>query len=361
MSELTKTPDMVRASVSSIYSDLLRKRSIEREQKEELKRIQKEEKKQRREEKSAEKKENMTKEERRQAEVDAWKEIVVGLTGDDLDYSSPKKGKKKYRKWIDDKDNSTKMKSDAVKKPKKRNYQKEFAPELNMLKALVAEQNRFSADLLKRYQNAAGPNTKDAAPPNKTIVELMSTINASRANSLGMLREIGNLKKTIADLYMKQKKLDADIHGSGGVSDADIALMGSDIASSIFGDSQPLNQSFQTAAAPPMPPVQTGGSIQSERPQYEFTGSSFNPDEWDGGPEFDGNTNSVLYESIPHQVVVEWHKNDGKARFKAVRTDTGEELVGAPLPIGDPSKLRIDEEKMRVKGQFDEIYPLEIK
>ena len=50
------------------------------------------------------------------------------------------------------------------------------------------------------------------------------------------------------------------------------------------------------------------------------------------GPEFDGNTNSVLYESIPHQVVVEWHKNDGKARFKAVRTDTGEELVGAPLP-----------------------------
>lgn len=363
MSDINRTPDMVRASVSSIYSDLLRKRTIEREQKEEMKRVKEEEKKQRKSEEKAEKKENMTKAERRKAEIDAWKEIVVGLTGDDLEYTSEKKGKKKYKKWIDDSDTSSTVKQE-VKKPKKRNYHKEFAPELNMLKALVAEQNRFSADLLKRYQNAAGPNTKDAAPPNKTIVELMSTINASRANSLGMLREIGNLKKTIADLYMKQKKLDADLHGSGKVSDLDIGLMGSDIASNIFGDRASGQSSFQTAPMPPMPSgsQQSGytGTTQETTP-HEFNSSTFDPSSWDGGPEFTAETESVIYETIPHQVVVELNESQGEARFKAIRSDNGEELVGAPLPTSDPTKLNIDKDKMRVKGQFDEIYPLILK
>lgn len=361
----TQSSDMIRASVSSIYSDLLRKRTIEREQKEEMKRLKREERQQREAEKKEEKLENMTKAERRRAEIDTWKEIVIGLTGDDLDYVDDKKPKKKYRKWIDD-DSQTGVKSDTVKKPKKKNYQKEFAPELNMLKNLVAEQNRFSADLLKRLQFAAGPATKDAAPPNKTIVELISTINASRANALGMLREIGNLKKTMADLYMKQRKLDADLHGAAGVSDTDLALMGSSIASTLFGDDapSPQQQSYQPYVAPSMMSPQARAEAASQTNEsstdvYATSTSTFDPSTWEG-PSFDANTRSVLYENIPHEVVVEWHKDSGEARFKAVRNDTGEELVGAPVPTTDPSRLTFNETDMKVKGQFDEIYKLEI-
>ena len=90
------TSDDIRASVSSIYSDLLRKRAIEKEQKAELKRLKEEEKKQEKEEKKEKKSENMTKKERQQASLDTWKEIVVGLTGEDLEYSSERKPRKKY-------------------------------------------------------------------------------------------------------------------------------------------------------------------------------------------------------------------------------------------------------------------------
>ena len=365
------TSDDIRASVSSIYSDLLRKRAIEKEQKAELKRLKEEEKKQEKEEKKEKKSENMTKKERQQASLDTWKEIVVGLTGEDLEYSSERKPRKKYRQWINDDQSTNSVSPTKTKKPKKRNYQKEFAPELNMLKTLVAEQNRFSADLLKRYQNAAGPNTKDAMPPNKTIVELISTINASRANALGMLREIGNLKKTMADLYMKQKKLDADLHGASGVSDADIALMGSDVASSVFGGSagMPIMPSYN-------PPAENVSSSSTQVNAYNYTpgdvpsmtaspvqptqgSSTFDPSSWDG-PELEGAAGAVVYETIPHHIVVEWRKDEDKARFKAVRNDNGEELVGAPIPAADPNKLVFNEQDMKVKGVFDEIYPLEI-
>ena len=64
--------------------------------------------------------------------------------------------------------------------------------------------------------------------------------------------------------------------------------------------------------------------------------------------------------TIPHEVVVEWHKNDNLARFKAIRSDTGEELRDCPVPETDPSKLKFNESNMTVKGEFDEIYKLEI-
>ena len=361
------TQENVRASISTIYSDLLNKRRIEREHKEELKRMEKEAKKEKKKEEKEKDEANMSKKERRQAELDSCKEIIVGPTGDDLEYSDSTKSKKKYRKWIDDESDQSNLTVAKPKKQKKKNYAKEFEPELQMLKSLVADQNRFSADLLKRYQNAAGPNTKDAMPPNKTIVELISTINASRANSLGMLREIGNIKKTIADLYMKQKKLDSDLGSGSNIGSTDIGLMGSNIASQLFGDfstpqqsqgvQSPVNGESQTQYQPGSPIVASTTS-----PGVDFNGiqasSSFDPSTWEG-PDL-GESNYTTYEAIPHHVVVEWNKPNNIARFKAIRDDTGEELVGAPVPTSDPSKLAFNEKDLKVKGEFDEIYPLEI-
>ena len=92
----SNSPDEIRTSVSSLYSQLLEKRREENEIKEEKKR-QKAEEKQILKESSKDDSENkedvtkMTKKQKRQAEMDAWKEIIVGLTGDDLDYVEEKK------------------------------------------------------------------------------------------------------------------------------------------------------------------------------------------------------------------------------------------------------------------------------
>ncbi len=371
----------VKASVSSLYAALLSKRQAKKEMEEEQKRMEAELKEQEKADKEAEEP-KLSKKEKRQKELDAWKEIVIGLTGDDLEYSSKKKNKKKYRKWIDDDDVNAVL-TQKQKKPKKRNYNKEFEPELNMLRTLVAEQNRFTADLQKRFQNAAGPASKDAMVPNKTLVELASVIASGRSNSLGMLREIGGLKKTIAELYMKQKKLDSDLAGgSGNFEGSDLGLLGSSIASSVFDDSFGTPANVPNQPAPNYVPQGGNGnefnpainlqysqgysqapgfSPQTQGTTTPFAGESviqaqpFDPNSWEG-PDI-GDSYSK-YESIPHTVVVEKDRSTGNMRFVAIKDEDGSEFIGCPVPTSDPTKLKVNETDMTVKGEFDEVYKL---
>ena len=365
-------------SVSSLYAELLNRRRSEKAHKEEEKRMRKELKAQEKEEKKAQEKEEpkLSKKEKRQNDLEAWKEIVIGLTGDDIEYSEKKKNKKrKYRKWIDDDDTGSSL-TQKPKKIKKKNYNKVFEPELNMLRTLVAEQNKFTTDLQKRFANAAGPATKDAMPPNKAMVDLASVISSGRTNSLGMLREIGNIKKTVADLMMKQKKLDFDTGSikSSGMGDTDLTLMGSNIASSIFGDingaAVPVdNQPTQPAMNIAMPNVQSANifatppTSQPQQPQYqqpqaqEPMFSSFDPDTW--GADTVQDTSYAVAEATPHSIYLEKNKETGDMRFVAVRDDNGEYLENcSDLPTSDPSRLKINEKDGTVKGEFDEVYKI---
>ena len=368
MEKQTNSEDQVKASVSSIYAQLLSKRKSERAMKEEQKRMERELKEQEDVDKKAEEENEpkLSNKEKRQKELDAWKEIVIGLTGDDLEYTPKKKSKKKYRKWIDDDDINAELEKRKQKKPKKKNYNKEFAPELNMLRALVQEQNRFTADLQKRFQNAAGPAAKDAMIPNKNLVELASVIASGRSNSLGMLREIGSLKKTIAELYMKQKKLDSETAGSSDFNSSDMGLLGSNIASSMFADNPFVNinpigggnvSANPSSTANSYSPVSIQGAPTQEefRPaEPQVTVTAFDPNSWEG-PELDNSYSN--YESTPHTVVVEKNRNTGNMRFVALKDD-GSEFIGCPVPTSDPSKLRVNEQDGIVKGEFDEVYKL---
>jgi len=327
------------SSMASIYSDLIKKRQSDKEAKEEQKRLEKEAKKIEKE--GTEEDRPKTKKEKRQAELDAWKEIIIGLTGEDLDYVPQKKNKRKYKKWIGDETDNVVLTSKPSRK-KKKNYNKEFASELNMLKTIVTDQNKFTADLQKRYQNMAGPNTKESMPLNKTHVELAAVINNARNNSLGLLREIGNIKKTIADLYMKQKKLDAEL-GGGSLADSDLGLMGSSIANSMFNP----GGSF----APSMP---TDSPIMTAAPPSTIF-PSFDPSDWSGDGLIDDHTR---FENIDKSIVVEWHQESDKARFKAIRNDTGEELIGCPVPTC--SIKAIDPNNKVAKDDFDQVYKVEI-
>lgn len=382
MSKANTTSEDVKVSVASIYGSLLEKRKKEKEEKEEAKRKAKEEAEANKADDKDDDNKVLTKKERRQKELDNWKTVVIGLTGDDLEYfdSKKKKNKKKYTKWIDtDLTGGSNVDKDKPKKSKPKNYNKEFAKELNMLQALVVDQNKFTNDLQKRYQTMVGPNTRDASPLNKTEVELAGIVNNARNNSLGFLREIGNIKKTIADLYMRQKKLNADLGGlTSNISETDLGLLGSGIAATLYGDSGaqysnpagpqvPFNgttsaTSQQQYNSQPQPqysnlsPSQQNNQVVSVAPGIQI--EAFDPQSWDGGGlELDP---QVQYESIPHDVVVEWDKNKDEARFKAVRRDNGEELIGCPVPTVDPSKLVFNEKDHTVRGQFDESYKLEI-
>ena len=342
------TAEDVRSSVSSLYSSLLAKRQQMKEQEEqaEAERRAEKEKKYIREDGT-----KMSKKERRQLDYDNWKELVVSLTGDDLEYTNKgKKGKKKYPKWIDDEtDTITTVKQ---KKPKKKNYNKEFEPELNMLRSLVADQNKFTADLQKRFINAAGPATKDASPLTKNVVDLATAITSGRSNSLNMLREIGNLKKVIANLYMEQKKME-DKFGGNSQDTTDVGLLGSSIAASMFNNPVSYTEpstSFAPVVTPQQPVVQQQVPVNTA-PVIE----EFDPNSWDG-PQL-SNTFAAT-ETIPHTIYVEKNNTTGTMRFVALRDDNGEELPGCCIPTTDPSTLVINEKENTVKGQFDEVYKI---
>lgn len=359
----------VQESVASLYSKLVEKRQNERIEKEEKKLLEKEEKRRKEEEKKLDEDgTKLSKKEQRELELDSWKEVIVGLTGEDLEYSNSKGSKKKkYGKWISDENGESAALIAKPVKKKKKNYAKDFEPEINMLKTIVADQNRFTADLQKRFQIAAGPSTKDAMPINKTIVELAAVLNSSRSNSLGLLSQIGTMKRNVAELYMKQKKLDADTAGAGFGNSQDIGLMGSSVAASIFNTSA-RNDISPTSPypyeAPSVPQTtneyQTEGPQNSSQPERQVVqGTAFDPSTWDSAGIGSG-VDVVQFENIPHSIVVEWHRAESKARFKAIRDDNGEELLGCPVPTSDPSKLTFNEVDKTVKGQFDEMYKLEI-
>ena len=375
------TSENVCSSIASIYSELLSKRKQEKEAKQEKKRLEEEQRELEKEAKEKEKDEGvkLSKKERREAEFENWKEIIIGLTGDDLEYSSEKKPKKKkYRTWIDD-ENDNSVITVKPKKVKKKNYNKEFAPELQMLKNIVADQNKFTADLQKRFNTMVGPATKDAMPPNKTMVELASVINAGRSNSLGMLNAIGNMKKVIAELYFKQLKEEGA--NAGAMGSGDMALMGSSIASSLFADNIVLPSSntgnyYASTTQPSDSTTQTvtyQGDINSSNPTatampvstipvaapMEPRVQEFDPSSWDGPENLKINA-SVQFETIPHSIVVEKNQSANTMRFKAVRDDTGEELVGCPVPTYDVRNLKVNEKDLIAKGQFDETYKVEI-
>ena len=85
----------------------------------------------------------------------------------------------------------------------------------------------------------------------------------------------------------------------------------------------------------------------------------FDPDSWEGPDNLKLNA-SVEYETIPHRVVVELNQATRDVRFKAIHSETGEELPNCPVPTYDPRNLNLNEKDMIAKGQFDETYKLEI-
>lgn len=347
----TNMKDGVLNSISSIYGAFIKKR-------EDLKAEKKAEEEKKNEEivEEVEEKPKLSKKEKREQAFKRWETVISELTGGDIDYEKPKSSKKKYRKWIDDEIGPV---VDKPKKKKKRNYNKEFAPELAMLKNIVAEQNRFNADLQRRYSNAAGPNTRDAIPLNKNLVELAAVINSGRSNSLSLLREIGSIKKSISDLYMKQAKLDADLGTGGGVDSTDLTLLGSSIMNNSIDNVFAPNPSSSTIGT--MQPASVSNpSIVPAAVQNQIVTpqsvSTFDPSTWGGMDHID--VTSAQFEAIPHTIVVEYYQNENKSRFKAIRNDTKEELPGCPLPTC--AIKTIDTKNRMAKDEFDQVYQLEI-
>ena len=291
----------------------------------------------------------LTRQEKKELALTSWKDVISGLVGDDLEYTAPKKSRKKYKRWIDDDTDSNGIFADKPKKKKKVNFNKEFESELNMLRSIVADQNKFTIDLSKRFQTMAGPNTSSSGPLSKTAVELASAVNQSRSNSLSILREIGSIKNTIAKLTMQQRKELAD----AGFSEQDLALMGSNLARNIIVDSNGQT----TYHSPSEGPIESVGYSYSNTPSSSGFDEAFDPNSWGGGSSLTLDP-MTAFEGVEVKTTVVYKPSDGTYEYKTVNISTGEELPDYPHTGFEI--MTFDTDNKLAKDKFDKIYELEI-
>lgn len=341
----------VSISIGSIYNKILKEREDEKIKKKEEKRLEKEN---RELEENNNEERPLSKKEKKEKSLEQWRDVIVNLTGDDLDYTPPKKRKDKYKKWIGEEDNVVGLSKDKPKKKKKTNYKKEFEHELNMLKNVVNEQNQWTNNLYRRFQNAVGPINKDAMPLNKTQVELAAAINTSRMNTLSMIKAIVDGKAKVADLEMKRKKLEND---NNLPVDSDMGLQGADIIQKIM-----MSEGNKPSAFSPEPIINVNvnqstnnaaitAHNQTDNQQFE----SFDPSTWGGVDELDPH---IKYENIPKKTIVEYNQSENTFQYKTINTDTNEEIIDYPNPS---YKLKgKDFDNMCVRDEYNNVYDMVI-
>lgn len=354
--------ESIEASVGSLYARYLKAREEKRLEEKQMEEAEEAEKKKEENQIVEDDEVNLSRKEKQQRAYESWKDVVVNLTGDDLEYSKPKKKKKKYRAWLDenmDLNNPT-IDVEKPKKRKKKNYKKEFEHELTMLKNIVSEQNKFTNDLNRRFTMMVGPNTKDSGPLSKTAVELAATIVASRSNSLAIIREIGNLKKTIAQLTQKEREIEAKRSGEG-FDTQDLGLMGSSLAMNIFGSSSDTPSGRPVEPAPEFTvgtpsPVGVAPAASAAAPT-SISVDEFDPSSWDPGPSITVDP-YTKYESRSTKTVVEYDRANEKYRYKTIDLSSGEEIPDYPNPTFEIRSIDLNNRVAR--DSFDSIYELEI-
>ena len=125
------------------------------------------------------------------------------------------------------------------KKKKKKteliDYNKEFETEAALYRNLLQDQNRFTESLQKEYDRLK--STKSSARGiSKTMTDLIENITQARGLSLQIVDKTVGLKKTTADLMMKQKKE----FGSGTEENADMGSFASSYLKQMLNERQTI-------------------------------------------------------------------------------------------------------------------------
>ena len=108
-----------------------------------------------------------------------------------------------------------KKKKKKKEKEGPKDYYDDFAPEIGLMRNMLEDATKFTDSLQKRYY--ALESTKSSARGvGKFTTDLISSINQSRSVSSQLLNNITSLKKSIADLNMKERKEEAAANGGDG-------------------------------------------------------------------------------------------------------------------------------------------------
>lgn len=149
---------------------------------------------------------------------DEWyKEMIAD---DNIKIKRKKKKGGSIFELLDDGDGKKKKKKD--KKDSQVDYKKEFAPEAALYSGLLKEQQRFTNTLQQEYDKIKSSKST-ARGYSKTLTDLTANITTARSLAMQLIDKQVSIKKTAADLEMKQRK-EASL---SGLDDSNMAEFGS--------------------------------------------------------------------------------------------------------------------------------------
>lgn len=103
------------------------------------------------------------------------------------------------------------------------NYNKKFAKEMKQHHKLIRQQATYVDQLEKLFRATTGLGTSNPRQLTKTDVELASVLSQARGQLLQMIGGVSSLKKTIADLNLKQyERLSKVGTDSGTITNEDL-------------------------------------------------------------------------------------------------------------------------------------------
>ena len=136
------------------------------------------------------------------------------------------------------------------------NYNKRFSKEMKQYQKLIRQHTVYVDQLERLFRQSTGLGTSNPRQLTKTDVELANVIGQARGQLLQMIGGVGSLKKTIADLQLKQLAKLASSLGSDDPSGGDSAdLRGSAVLQQIINSGMNKTSAIDTAAASNLPDI----------------------------------------------------------------------------------------------------------
>lgn len=260
-----------------------------------------------------------------------------------------KPGKKRYNDAFlgDMEDYEPKKKKKKKKKEDKIDYSKQFATEEKLLASLLTDQMNLVSSLQRKLDHMM--ETKSTAMGvSKYMTDFIEGLNQARSLSMQLVDKKVNIKKTIADLNMKERK---EFGKKDGDDARDMTAYSASVLRQIMGDRQNI--------------VQQGPVNMSDNSPINFDDIDQFPDiddmmaEVTGDDPNDESNTYLKYEDSDVRIKIIYRgRNNDRMDYDFVAEDgNGNELTDYPLPI--KTALSINNSTGFATDAYGQRYPIE--
>lgn len=218
----------------------------------------------------------------------------------ETDFRTGKKKKKKKKK----------------KKDELTDYKKEFEPEAALFRNLLVDQQKFVDSLQKEYNFIKG-NKATSRGMTKNLTDLIMNITSARNLAMQLVDKNSSLKKTIADLEMKERKEKAGILGEGD----DLSTFASTYLKQMISERQQLLQGTGNPEIADYSPDEAGNFIDNILADDDAMTRESEIDKY------------LEYENRNVTIYVSMNSNNPEEYEFIAKDEDGNELSDYPLPF----------------------------